>query len=135
MKKDKNNDKSKMPEAERKSNRRGRPRKEECERRKSEETYREALLEQLRSRNADTPYFQELVSELLYQREQLRKLKQLVDAGGIVTVREDRSGDRRVNVSVLLREIRETEKSILLILKELKITTDTIISDDEDDEL
>jgi hypothetical protein len=116
-------------------NKGGRPTREEVERRRAEQEFRAGLVEQLRARKADTPYFLDLVDECIYQREQLRKLKELVAHDGIVTVGVDRGGNVRANINLLLREIRETEKSILLILKELKITTDNIISDEEDDEL
>lgn len=115
-------------------NKGGRPRKEEAERKKAEQAFRAGLIEQLKARKADTPYFLELVSEIMYQREQLRKLKELVANDGIVSVSLGRTGNVRVGMNLTLREIRETEKSIMLILKELNITTDNVISE-EDDEL
>ena len=117
------------------TNKGGRPTKEVAERRKAEQAFRAGLIEQLKARKAETPYFLDLVEECVYQREQLRKLKELVANDGIVVSSVDRSGKLRANVNQLLREIRETEKAILLILKELHITTDNVIFEDEDDEL
>lgn len=114
-------------------NKGGRPRKEEAERKKAEQAFRTGLIEQLKARKADTPYFLELVSEIMYQREQLRKLKELVANDGIVSVAVGRAGNVRVGMNLTLREIRETEKSIMLILKELNITTDNVISEDDDE--
>lgn len=114
-------------------NKGGRPRKEEAERKKAEQAFRTGLIEQLKARKADTPYFLELVNEIMYQREQLRKLKELVANDGIVSVSLGRSGNVRVGMNLTLREIRETEKSIMLILKELNITTDNVISEDDDE--
>ena len=114
-------------------NKGGRPRKEEAERKKAEQAFRTGLIEQLKARKADTPYFLELVSEIMYQREQLRKLKELVANDGIVSVEFGKGGNVRVGINLTLREIRETEKSIMLILKELNITTDNVISEDDDE--
>lgn len=114
-------------------NKGGRPRKEEAERKKAEQAFRNGLIEQLKARKADTPYFLELVNEIMYQREQLRKLKELVANDGIVSVGVGRAGNVRVGMNLTLREIRETEKSIMLILKELNITTDNVISEDDDE--
>lgn len=114
-------------------NKGGRPRKEEAERKKAEQAFRTGLIEQLKARKADTPYFLELVSEIMYQREQLRKLKELVANDGIVSFAVGRTGNVRVGMNLTLREIRETEKSIMLILKELNITTDNVISEDDDE--
>lgn len=72
----------------------------------------------------------------MYQREQLRKLKEIVANDGVITVGVGRSGRVQANVNAALREIRETEKAILMILKELGITTNNIISEDDvEDEL
>lgn len=114
-------------------NKGGRPRKEEAEQKKAEQAFRTGLIEQLKARKADTPYFLELVSEIMYQREQLQKLKELVANDGIVSVSLGRTGNVRVGMNLTLREIRETEKSIMLILKELNITTDNVISEDDDE--
>lgn len=113
----------------------GRPSKDAIARRESDKALRESLYRQLESRKADTPYFRELVDEVMYQRDQLRKLKKIIENDGIIITEQDRIGNQRVSITYTLREIRETEKAILSILKELKITTDNIISDDEDDEL
>jgi hypothetical protein len=116
-------------------NKGGRPRKEDVERRKAEQEFRDGLIAQLVARKADTPFFVEQVNEILYLREQLRQLKHLVANNGIVVSELTRSGNARVSINSCLREIRETEKSILLILKELKITTDNIIPEDQEDDL
>ena len=102
---------------------------------KMDDLVRGALIEQLKARKADTPFFLETVNEVIYMRQQLRELKKLVAAGGIVKVGEDRRGNLRVSINDALREIRDTEKTILTMLKEMKITTDNIISDDADAEL
>ena len=115
------------------ANKGGRPSRADVERRRAEQELREGLIGQLRARNAETPYFLDLVDEVIYQREQLRRLKDLVAHDGIVDVQVGRGGGLRVSMSSMLREIRETEKSILLILKELKITTDNVISDDDEE--
>ena len=116
-------------------NKGGRPRKEEVERRESEKAFREGLIAQLAARKADTPFFVELVDEIMYQRERLRELKKIIHDDGIVVSEKTRGGALRVSMNLCLREIRETEKAILTILKELKVTTDNVISDDADDEL
>ena len=117
-------------------NKGGRPTKEVAERKKAEQAFRAGLLAQLKAKKADTPYFNELVGEIMYQREQLRKLKEIVANDGVITIGVGRSGRVQANVNAALREIRETEKAILMILKELGITTNNIISEDDvDDEL
>ena len=119
-----------------KKNKGGRPRKEVVERRKAEQEFRAGLISQLVARKANTPFFVEQVDEVIYLRSQLRELKAIVANDGIVTSELSRSGTVRVSINACLREIRETERSILLILKELKITTDNVISEDgEEDEL
>lgn len=97
--------------------------------------FREALITQLKARKADTPFFLEMVDEILYLRVQLRELKSLVVSRGIVTTAQSRSGNIRVSINEVLREIRDTDKTIMMMLKEMKITTDNIIPEDEDDEL
>lgn len=102
---------------------------------KEEQQYRAGLIAQLSARSAETPYFIELVDELIYQRRILRELKELIATGGIVEISKDRNGTAKIALSVLLREVRETEKAMLLILKDLKITTESVIPEDEEDEL
>ena len=116
-------------------NKGGRPRKEDVERRKAEQEFRDGLIAQLVARKADTPFFIELVDEIIYLRRQLIEFRRLVDIDGILVFEKDRGGHLKVGVNTCLREIRETEKAILLILKELKITTDNIIPEDEEDDL
>ena len=102
---------------------------------KRDDEFRAALIAQLVARKADTPFFLEMVNEILYLRVQLRELKSLVEAGGIVTTSQGRNGNTRVSINEALREIRDTDKTIMMMLKEMKITTDNIIPEDEDDEL
>ena len=71
----------------------------------------------------------------MFLRVQLRALKELVRKDGIVVTGKDRSGNLRVSINDALREIRDTDKTIMMMLKEMKITTDNIIPEDEDDEL
>ena len=116
-------------------NKGGRPTKEEIERRESERAFREGLIAQLTARKADTPFFVELVDEVIYQRARLRDLKKIVADDGIVVSEKTRGGALRVSMNLCLREIRETEKAILTILKELKVTTDNVTDVDGEDEL
>ena len=116
-------------------NKGGRPTKEEAERKRADQAFREGLIAQLTARKADTPFFIETVNEIMYLRGQLRELKALISENGILTVRAGRNGAERYAVNEVLREIRDTEKTIMMMLKELKITTDNIIPEDEDDEL
>ena len=97
--------------------------------------FRDALISQLKARKADTPFFLEMVNELLYLRVQLRELKALVSSGGIVVSSQGRNGNVRLSINEALREIRDTDKTMMMMLKEMKITTDNIIPEDEDDEL
>ena len=117
-------------------NKGGRPTKEEAERKRSDQAFREGLIAQLTARKADTPFFIETVNEIMYLRGQLRELKALIAKDGLLTVRGGRNGQDRFAVNEVLREIRDTEKTILMMLKELKITTDNIISENDiNDEL
>ena len=121
-------------------NKGGRPTKEEAERKRADQAFRDGLIAQLTARKADTPFFIETVNEIMYLRGQLRELKALISENGILTVRAGRNGAgrngaERFAVNEVLREIRDTEKTIMMMLKELKITTDNIIPEDEDDEL
>lgn len=111
---------------------RGPKSKAEVESLEKERQYRDGLIAQLSARNAATPYFVELVDELIFQRGILRELKALIAAGGIVEVSKDGKGALKVSMSSMLRELRDTEKNILLIFKELRITTDSVIPDDEE---
>ena len=45
------------------------------------------------------------------------------------------AGDTRLKANPMLKEIRETQKQMLAILKELKLSVDTVISEEEDDGL
>ena len=100
-----------------------------------DEAVRAALTEQLKARKADTPFFIDQVDEIIFCRVQLRALKKIIADNGIIRVTQNKNGTSKASITPVLKEIRETEKHIMRILKALRITTDNIIPDSDDDEL
>ena len=99
-------------------------------------TIKEALIGQLKAKKADTPYFVEMVENYMGLRGQLRAMKAAVKTAGLYeTEVYHNAGDTRLKANPMLKEIRETQKQMLAILKELKLSVDTVISEEEDDGL
>lgn len=97
---------------------------------------RESLINQLKARKADTPFFVELVDEYMYLRNQLSKLKKAVKEVGLYEEEIfNNSGAKRLKANPMLKEVRETEKQMISILEKLKLSIDNVIAEDEEDEL
>lgn len=98
--------------------------------------FRDSLISQLKAKKADLPCFIEMVDEYMYIRGLIAELKKEIKNIGVIkkNVYNNR-GDTTFKVNEAMKEICNLEKQALFILKELKITTDNVISQSEDDEL
>lgn len=98
--------------------------------------FRDSLIFQLKAKNALLPCFIEMVDEYMYIRGLIADLKKEIKKEGVIRKNVYNSrGDTTFKINEATKEIRELEKHALHILKELKITTDNVISESEDDEL
>lgn len=95
-----------------------------------------SLVTQLKLRKADTPFFLAMVDEYIYFYEKLTELKKIVkDEGIFIKTPYNNSGAVKQTVNPAMSEIENVNKQMLNILRDLKLTTDNIISEDEEDEL
>lgn len=102
----------------------------------TEKELKQSLVSQLKNRNAIVPFWIEMVDEFIYLWKQLKILKKGIKAAGLFEEEiYNNSGAKRLKPNPMLKEIRETEKQMLLILEKMKLSTENIVSDDSDDEL
>lgn len=99
-----------------------------------EKEIRAALVKQLELRKADTPFFIAQVDEYMYLGERVRQMKVEIRKSGLCSQKEyNNSGKTAIIVSPLLKEIRETNKQMLSILEKLKLTTDNVIAEGDEE--
>lgn len=102
----------------------------------TEKTVKESLILQLKARNADTPFFLELVDEYMMFFKLQKKLRAEINKNGLLQEQVyNSSGDVCIKINSAVKALQDVDKHMLNILDKLKITTANIISESEDDEL
>lgn len=101
-----------------------------------EKLVKESLILQLKARNADTPFFLELVDEYMMFFKLQKKLRSEINKNGLLQEQVyNSSGAICVKINSAVKALQDVDKHMLNILDKLKITTTNIISESEDDEL
>lgn len=101
-----------------------------------EKLVKESLILQLKMRNADTPFFLELVDEYMMFLKLQKKLRAEINKNGLIQEQVyNSSGSVCVKINSAVKALQDVDKHMLNILDKLKITTTNIISESEDDEL
>lgn len=94
----------------------------------------ESLLKQLRTNDADIDAFRALIADYMELYRVCEKLKTDIRKRGGVVDQIGSTGQKITKCNPSIRELRDTNRSMLAILKQLNLTTDGI-SGGEVDEL
>lgn len=93
----------------------------------------QSLLEQLRSAGADIDAFKGLVSDYVTMFGICEKLKTDIRKNGTMIQTTGSTGQEITKPNPAIKELRDTNKSMLAILKQLNLSTDTVQLPDDDD--
>lgn len=94
-----------------------------------------SLLDQLKARNALIDAFKGLISDYVAMYNVCEKLKNDIKERGITVVEYTASGRAVNKPNPSIKELRDTNKSMLMILKQLGLDLDTVKVKAENDEL
>lgn len=97
---------------------------------------KKSLISQLSAKKAATPFFLNLVDEYINLYRKLKKIQTAINKKGL-EIEEifNTNGDKRTKPNPLLKEERDTIKQMLAILDKLKLNVDTVVDENEEDEL
>ena len=93
---------------------------------------KKSLIEQLEKRGASSEVFTNLIEDYLSLWEMKEELKKDIKTRGIVYETTSAVGAKIEKNNPSNKELLATNKQMLSILKDLGITTSTVIADDED---
>lgn len=97
---------------------------------------KKSLISQLEIKKAATPFFLNLVDEYMNLYRKLKKIQTAINKTGLVVDEIfNTSGGKRIKSNPLLKEERETIKQMLSILEKLKLNTETVADENEEDDL
>lgn len=94
-----------------------------------------SLLDQLKARNALIDAFKGLISDYAAMYNVCEKLKNDIKERGITVVEYTASGRAVNKPNPSIKELRDTNKSMLMILKQLGLDLDTVKVKADNDEL
>ena len=101
---------------------------------KTQKEVRESLLMQLRAKGADVAHFEALVEDYIMYFAQVKKLKADIRKNGLTYTAISAAGKEYEKDNPAAKLLPVYTRSMLSILKELGLTTDAAL-DEEDDEL
>lgn len=93
---------------------------------------RESLIEQLKSKEADVLHFESLVDDYVWYWKQEKAMQQDIKKKGRTYMAMSAAGKEFEKDNPSVKNATLYNKQKLSILKELGLTTETVISDDED---
>jgi len=94
-----------------------------------------SLLEQLRTNAADIDAFRALVADYMAMYRICEKLKTDIRKRGTIVQETGSTGQKITKCNPSIKELRDTNKAMLAILKQLGLSTETVKTAVEDDEL
>lgn len=94
---------------------------------------KESLLEQLRAKGADIDAFQALIADYMELYRVCVQLKKDIRKRGAVVESLGSRGQQITKCNPSIRELRDTNRAMLAILKQLDLTTDDIRGGEEDE--
>ena len=94
-----------------------------------------SLLEQLRTAGADIDVFRALIGDYMAMYKISEKLKADIRKRGTNLTETGSAGQTITKCNPSIKELRDTNKAMLTILKQLNLSADTVKTAIEDDEL
>lgn len=96
---------------------------------------KKSLIEQLKTKNADIDAFVELVNDYEALNKVCNALKKDIKERGTIVTEVNCTGREVRKANPSIKELRDTNKAMLAILKQLNLDTDTVRVKSDDDEL
>lgn len=94
-----------------------------------------SLIEQLQVRGADIEVFKSLISDYMSLWNISESLKKDIVERGAIVSDYNSTGALVTKPNSSIKELRDTNKSMLMILKQLNLNVDNVKGEQEDDEL
>lgn len=94
-----------------------------------------SLVAQLEVKGADVEHFVDLVTDYMTLWDIKEKLEEDIEERGTLFEGEDAMGEIVLKNNPSVKEFLNVNRQMLTILKQLEITTDTVSSVDEDEEM
>lgn len=98
----------------------------------TEKSLRESLTRQLESKGANAEHFSGLINDYIWLWNQMREMKADIKARGRVYTAVSAAGKEYEKDNPSVKYALLYNKQMLQILKDLGLTTDTAVSDDDD---
>lgn len=93
----------------------------------------QSLLEQLRAAGADIDAFRGLVSDYTAMYRVCEQLKKDIRKNGAMVKATGSAGQEIIKPNPAIKELRDTSKSMIAILKQLGLSIDTVRQTDDDE--
>lgn len=93
----------------------------------------QSLLDQLRAAGADIEAFRGLISDYVAMYRVCELLKRDIRKNGAMIEAVGSTGQKLIKPNPAIKEFRDTSKSMLAILKQLGLSTETVRLPDDDD--
>lgn len=94
---------------------------------------RKSFIEQLKLHNADIEVFKLLIDDYLALFSVSEALKADISERGEIIREKNTAGYEVCKCNPSIKELRDTNKSMLAILKQLNLSLDTVLTDSEDE--
>lgn len=94
-----------------------------------------SLMEQLRTNAADIDAFRALIHDYMAMYKICEKLKADIRKRGTIVTETGAAGQKITKCNPSIKELRDTNKSMLTILRQLGLSIDTVKAAVDDDEL
>lgn len=95
----------------------------------------QSLIEQLKTNGADIEAFRALIGDYMAMYKVCEALKKDIRERGTIVERTGSTGQTIKGPNTSIKELRDTNKSMLAILRQLNLSIDTVQSADTDDRL
>lgn len=95
----------------------------------------QSLIEQLRANGADIEAFRALIADYMAMYRICTALKADIKKRGAIVERTGSSGQIITGPNTSIKELRDTSKSMLAILRQLGLSIDKVLTADADDRL
>lgn len=100
---------------------------------KKSDKLRKSLISQLKFRNADIDVFTALIDDYIALFSISERLKTDISERGEIIREKNSAGCEVCKCNPSLKELRDTNKSMLAILKQLNLSLDTVLTDENDE--
>ena len=101
----------------------------------AKKSVKKSLIDQLRAKNANIDAFIALIDDYTAMNEMCRALKKDIKERGVLIKDTNCTGREVTKPNPSIKELRDNQKAMLAILKQLNLDTDTVRVTSDDDEL